>query len=101
MTNRELGQSGYGRRMTRLPPLFGRWLLLALLLLPISASAQFFDDQPTQRGRQSGFGAFGFPNQMQQPAFGGFGPEGQHPESPGLSRFPARPHVVHRPPPRI
>jgi uncharacterized protein len=101
MSNRGLGQSGYVRRLTRLQPSFGRWLLLAWFLLPISASAQFFDDQPMRRGRQPGFGAFGFPNQMQQPAFGGFGPEVQHPEAPGLSRFPARARVMHRQPPRI
>ena len=79
----------------------GRSLLLVALLLPISASAQFFNDQPVRHGRQPAFGGFGFgaPSQNHQNPFGGFGTEFQHPDWPGSSRPPARPRVVRKPPP--
>lgn len=99
-------RSGSIRRLARLSTQLGKPLLLAALLLPIPASAQFFNDPPVRQGRQPAFGGFGAPNQMQQTPFGGFGPGGfgsepQHPDWPGLSRYPVRPRVVRKPQPRI
>jgi len=97
----ELIQSGSNRRLAQVSSKLCKPLFLIAILLPISASAQFFNDQPMRQGRQPAFGGFGAPSQMQQAPFGGFGSEVQHPDWPGLSRYPVRPRVVRKPQPRI
>lgn len=98
-------QSGLNRRLARVSAL-GTPLLLVTLLLPIPAPAQFFNDPPMRQGRQPAFGGFGAPSHMQQQTpfggfgSGGFGAEPQHPDWPGLSRYPARRKVVRKPQPQ-
>src|SRR4051812_26764170 len=100
----ELIESGSNRRLARVSLALGNLLLLVALLLPVPAPAQFFNDQPTRRGRQQpAFGGFAFPGPAQQTPFGGFGSEFQQPGPSRLSRYRVRHRVVRRrePPPRM